>query len=60
MLFRSGPYFRKVVMADECAALALEVIQSGKPSQTGLQDGRAPQRARRRKRTAALSAMSRA
>ena len=56
----AGPYFRKVVMADECDALALEVIQSGKPSQAGLQDGRAPRRDRRRKRTAAPSAMSRA
>ena len=56
----AGPYFRKVVMADECAAFALEVIQRGKQSQTGLQDGRAPHRGRRRKRTAALSEMSRA
>ena len=56
----AGSYFRKVVMADECAALALEVIQRGKQSQTGLQGGRAPHRGRRRKRTAALSVMSRA
>jgi hypothetical protein len=56
----AGPYFRNVVMADECAALALEMIQRGKQLQAGLQDGRAQRSGRRRKRTAALSVMSRA
>lgn len=56
----AGPYFRKVVMADECAALALEMIQRGKQLQAGPQNDRAQRSGRRRKRTVALSVMSRA